>query len=790
MRQFLIVGLLLAALPLAAQQAVSVRSGAHEGFSRLVLSVDPETPWQLEESPGQAVLSFPGQNLSFLTAQVFDRISATHIADIQSQTDESGSSLELKLQCKCEVQAFGYNQNYIVVDVFDGPKLEPITQADAAQVWRPDGLPFVQPPNVPDRFFAQVMTEAPLQPRIAPASPAPTSTPEPIIAQLPAPSEPDVVTELENMAGAVVDDLNVGVTVEEDPILLARINEAQDQLLAQLARAADQGLIDFVIEPVSAAESPATEVEPVPAPDPEPEQVEIDPVLAQQLSARTAYENGTEDALAEIVNQFAKPQCLDDSAFSMAGWRDDAQFSIALAELRSNLLGEFDIADPQVAKEIVQLYLLYGLGAEARLTLSESEIDVETANIYRDMAAILDGNNAMVNGPVLKGAGCGGAHEMWYLAAGNGTNQVLEPLAIAEAFSSYPIAVRTLIGPPLASAFIARGQADAGHVVLEIVRRADGAVTPAQRLAEARVLEAQADQDAANEIYQKLATSRDALAPEAMIALAQSLLRAGQAPPASLLLDLESAAFFNRETSYADPLRLGEIRVRAKVEGADIALAQVAENIGERPHLAPDLREIAAEVFENSTAEETGDYAYAQMVLQFAALLDQGPAGDKARIKIAEEMAGLGLPESALDVLSPNLSRPNAKSSRLVAGAYIQLFEPEAAIALLADDESLEAYKIRLEANLQLEDFEAVARMLEEGHAKAISIADVASRIENWRYIEAATSAGALPTFGDDETLVGEIQDEAPSLKAARALLATNEENRIFLEEMLANTGE
>jgi len=812
MKQHLAVALILSASPLAAQQVVPVQSGEHNGFSRLVLRIDPSVDWQVDTRRGMAAIRFPDQVLDFSTARVFDRISTDRIAGVKAAQLESGAELQLELDCKCEVKSFAFNNNYIVIDVFDGPALDPVESAATTAQWQPDSLPYIQPSNAPARFTAFVMAEAPQQPALLPDPPkkmAAETTPE--SATLPAPQAPDMVADvvgaggeasppveeenmvadMEAMAGAVVSDMNAGVNAQGNPEMRARIEEAQNQLLAQLTRAADQGLVNFVPSPVKVAEV-LPEPEPMPLPDPGPEPVPIDPELMQQLSARTAYSQSTEDALTEIVNQFAMPQCLDDAVFSMEGWGGEGGFSSQLAALRTGFLGEFDKPDAGIAEEIVQLYLRYGLGAEARLILSETGVELENTALYNDMAALIESEPARVSGPVLTGAGCGGAHEMWYLAAGLGDYQVLEPLTITDVFSNYPIEVRTLIGPPLAQAFIERGQVDAGHVVLEIVRRAESGVTPAQRMAEAQVLEAQGDLSRAAKVYRKLALANGENAPEALISYARTVLGSNETLPETLLVDLESAAFFNRDTEFADPLRLWEIKVRAEVAGADAALAQIDEMLGERPDLSTELTEIATDIFTNSSAAELGDYPFAQMVLQYSGMLDQGPAGDIARLNIAEEMAGIGLPETALDVLSPNLSRVTAEARYVQATAYVQLFQPTQALTVLAGDESLTAYKIRLNAYLQMEDFTAVARLLNEDFAKDISLNDVALRAGDWAKIKDAGAVGTLASYMQGaampaaEALPPMVANEAPSLKAARELLASNGESMRFLEGVLA----
>ena len=837
MRKLLLLGLVLTAQPLAAQQVVSVQSGDHPEFSRLVLQIDPDVDWEIEETRGLATIHFPNQALSFSIDQVFTRISTNRILSLSHENTQGGSSLQLVLNCKCDVQGFAFKGNYIVVDVYNGPEIDPIEVVDREPVWQPDALPFIQPPNTPSRFSSFVMAEAPRQPQLTPApviqepvaaqeiglqaadlmddllptiDAAPHEShmeggPEPHRSNMLAANAENIAPEAQSphgvasvdeieMAGAAVSSMNQDIEAVDDPELRARIEEAQNQLLAQLTRAADQGLVNFVPAPVVVAEVIEEDV-PV---EIEPEPPILDPALSQQLDVRTAYSQGTEDALTEIVNQFAKPQCLDDALFSFDGWSGEYGFSDQLAIFRSTLLGEFDTPDADTTLAIAQLYLRYGLGAEARLVLSESALEGAQLSILFDMADLLDVEPMRVSGPILKGAGCGGAHEMWYLATGQGNYQVLEPLSITDVFSDYPIEVRTLVGPPLAQAFIARGQVDAGHVVLEIVRRADGEVTPAQRMAEAKVMELQANMEGAERIYRELAVSNDELAPEALISYARSLFDSHSPVPPSLLVDLESASFFHRETDNAEALKLWEVKIRAKVEGADKALAQISELLAARPDMEAPLLGIVANIFETSTVESLGDYRYAEMVLKYASLLDQGRAGDLARLKIAEEMAGIGLPETALDILAPNFERPSKESDYVAAAAYVQLFQPSEAVEMLKNDPSLEAYKIRLSAYLQMEDYSMVAQMLREAHAQNISLNDVALRVGDWEKIQDAGDVGTLASYmqngtynppeneGHQDVLLPMAADEEPSLKAARNLLEINQESRSFLEGMLA----
>jgi len=262
------------------------------------------------------------------------------------------------------------------------------------------------------------------------------------------------------------------------------------------------------------------------------------------------------------------------------------------------------------------------------------------------------------------------------------------------------------------------------------------------------------------------------------------------------LVDIEAAAFFNRNNESGDPLRIWEIKVRHAVEGAGAGLAQIKNMMAERPHLSDEMRAITSDIFRETSAAEMGDYPYAQMVLEFSSMLAQDPSGDMARLKIAEEMAAIGLPETALDVLAPNLVRPDAQATHIQAAAFVQLFEPAKALEVLAGDESLSGYKIRLNAYLQMENFAAVAQLLNDEYAEEISMNDVALRAGDWAKIQDAGAVGTLASYVQggtveegnmtEHSLSPMTAEESPSLKAARDLLTENNESMQFLNEVLA----
>ncbi|WP_170459717.1 hypothetical protein [Ruegeria arenilitoris] len=102
---------------------VPVRSGEHDGFTRLVLSVPAGTNWSLAHRKNGARLAVELDDVEFKTGSVFARLSAGRLEAI-SQAD-SGAPLELDFGCDCAATAFLYKDTMIVVDIAAQKALPP-----------------------------------------------------------------------------------------------------------------------------------------------------------------------------------------------------------------------------------------------------------------------------------------------------------------------------------------------------------------------------------------------------------------------------------------------------------------------------------------------------------------------------------------------------------------------------------------------------------------------------------------------------------------------------------------
>ena len=107
------------AAPALAAEGGPIRGGEHEGFSRVVLLVEPRTEWSLETIDGRATLFFPGKTLDFSTREVFERLPRTRIRDVDTETGPEGTTVSVELGCDCRVSTVFVSGQYLAVDVSD-----------------------------------------------------------------------------------------------------------------------------------------------------------------------------------------------------------------------------------------------------------------------------------------------------------------------------------------------------------------------------------------------------------------------------------------------------------------------------------------------------------------------------------------------------------------------------------------------------------------------------------------------------------------------------------------------
>jgi hypothetical protein len=756
-----LVAALAAAGSARAQDGGAIRTGEHKGFTRVVLVIDPRTEWSLESAPGRAVLFFPGREIAFGTAGVFDRIPRTRVHSVESATGPDGTRVAVGLGCDCRITASFVGARYLALDVHDR-----------------DALPGAATPALaPDAASVAVERGA----------------------------EEAEARELREAAAVAT---------------------AEALLIGQIERAADQGLIALAGDPPVAQEPPAIAA---PEPDPAPAAETPDAVVAsaappaeadtlldlldhEQIEATTVFDRDSAALMARRPVAAPPPVCLPDEALDVGAWSNGLALHAQTPALMRRVVGEFDRPDPLALRDLVRLHIRFGFGAEAGSLLDSFEADLAERALLADLARAVEGSPVAADGPLALAEPCPGRHGLW-LAIGGVAPAFHDPIvfeSVQQAFGDLPADLRALVGPGLIGRLLDAGRPVEARAILETqVRPGSVDAGPARALAEARLIAAEGDPLEAAKRMLTIVESGAWNADDALVHFVTLALESDLAIPERVVLDLRAAAGLHRGTPREIEMR--RLLVAALGARADLgaALAETRAARAELPSEALRFATLATAVMAAADPDRVGSAEYAEAVLAHAGLIATAPAQDEARLAIAGRLNAIGLPNAALEILRPPLSRGNAAAARIAARAHLDLGAPERALALVAGQRAPTALGLRAEA-LARGGEPAAALELLAGAGLEEAAQPLAWPSGDWvrastdprperaamaRFM--ASRAGALPAveaepvdgpaLSPEEAFAAPLPPLAvPSLAAARSLLATGPQVGGFLGERLA----
>ncbi|WP_435164476.1 hypothetical protein [Falsirhodobacter sp. 1013] len=167
MKYLLAAAFCLAASGVAAQ-TVTVRSGAHPGYSRLAFNLPDPRPWQFGRGDGGYVLTLPAE-VDLNLSRIWTAIGRDRIAGLKAEKGR----LHLSLACgTCHAIAFEAGRGTVVIDVKDGPAPagSPFEERLALAPPRPRTRPDL--PEAPQAAAGYDWTRMPRVPVDVPISPA------------------------------------------------------------------------------------------------------------------------------------------------------------------------------------------------------------------------------------------------------------------------------------------------------------------------------------------------------------------------------------------------------------------------------------------------------------------------------------------------------------------------------------------------------------------------------------------------------------------------------------------
>lgn len=731
MRWLALVFLLMSATVARAETAV-VKSGEHEGFSRLVLTLDEQTDWQFGRTADGYELRFARTDIRFDLSTVFDYIPRDRLSAIWA--DPLTGSLRLGIGCACYAVPFEFRPNILVIDLRSGQP--------------PEGSSFEL---ALDGSAVIGLADRPVQ--------RPRQRPLGVV-------QPDLDWRAVSLASAQVrkatSDQPVGLSVIpiEDP----RIAAVRDNLLRELGRAATQGLIE-VTEPIQPrAERNVEQTVATVAPS------QSSDVTSPNSSAASHFGDGK--PLTALGSA-----CIGDASLDIGTWADDRPYGQQIAEARTSLLGEFDRLNPDSLEQLLRLYLHFGFGAEARTLPHALGFEPKEGAIYEAMATIMDHGSAKPRSPFEGMSGCDTAAALWAVLA----KPKLEPsdrlntAALLRSFSGLPPHLRRQLGPHLSERFLDAGDIATARTIADAILRSPGNPGDATRMLTARIGLATGDTVVAESGLAAVIVADGSVAPEAMIELTRSQIARGEVVEEAMLLALAAMAYEHQGTdlgvALTDAQALAEASAGQFVEAFETASA-----------LAPDA---SARIW--AILAERGDDQ---------ALLEHGVLSSKAavpniptetRYGLMGRLLGLGLAESALIWSSgPTISDPEERL--LVAEAELTQRDPRSALRTLAGLEDQGAERLRAAAYEQLGEPEVAAAAFEVA-GDSQSRLRAAWRAQDWALIErdgASPQREAIATLLSDPASVPSTSEtsDGPLARSAR-LLEESASARAAIAELL-----
>ncbi len=455
----LCLALLAMAVP-AAAEVVTVSSGEHPGFSRLVMKLPPGAGWDIRREGRSVRVSVSARDVVFDVDSVFKRIPRKRLLSVRAESDRA--DLALALGCDCRVRTFVEGGNFLVIDITDEPAPKP--RRFYGQVPANAGpYRFSRWPS-PGRGVAlgELLREDPGAGPRDDRSPNPART---VVARFPLDLFPLVVKSAwrERLIASVK--------------RVARLREVDgmDDFVPMGGSGADlQMASERAGEPPAGPSGTAADAGGAPLP------VDADDGAGNlRVTVAGMRDEGLLEAALELGRR--KPSdgpCAVERLLRAANWADGDDFSGIVARQISQLYGEFDRLDPEAAKRLAKAYLRFGFGSEAGRVLEMLPEAGEEVRLLRDLARIMDAPPAEPKDQASaiwpSDFDCGDSVTFWRslladrpLGKGAGDK-------IARAFLELPVALREHLGPRVVRLLVADGLLDPARIVSRSWERAAG----------------------------------------------------------------------------------------------------------------------------------------------------------------------------------------------------------------------------------------------------------------------------------------------------------------------------
>lgn len=250
-------------------------------------------------------------------------------------------------------------------------------------------------------------------------------------------------------------------TQADDPAPTAAAPIMADQLLSSLSAHLAAAQTRGIVRPTAPGPEPRAMAPPVALP------------MLAELGPHLRLRDPETPATPEPEPDPRAPVCPGSEPYAFLGAEPDPDFAARLSTLRAAQFGEFDQPDAAAVVGLVEHYLAWGLGTEARSVLDTAEVEVAGAELLGGLADLLDDVASNRRARLAAHVGCDGVVGLVALLAGGDEGAgIADAEGVVAAFQNLPASLRVALGPDLVRRLIAARQIDAARIAIEALDRA------------------------------------------------------------------------------------------------------------------------------------------------------------------------------------------------------------------------------------------------------------------------------------------------------------------------------
>lgn len=422
----LVMFILLLASPVFAQ-TVTVRTGEHGAFTRVVLTYPTAVDWTLGRTDTGYGLAVNPTGSTYDLSSVYDLIDRDRLGSIR--VDPASGVLQMGVQCLCHAIPFALNDRTIVIDLKDGEPPANSSFETALAYGRELSPTKIPAPDQPK----QRVSENRDYDWLAQMTAAPTTNPSD--------SDQDIPSLETNL----------------------HLDGFRNSLLEEVSRGATQGVVSM---------------EPPPAPPIELDSAKTDQTPLEPMGTEQASVSEIQIAVKEEEGQsltVTGQVCPEPETVALGQWSagEDAVSELTLAQ--ASILTEFDVPDAAKVTTAIKTLLFFGFGAEARNMIQTFAPTTGADDLLVAISFLVDGD-AVKENAFLSMQSCDSPAAIWALLAApaNQTPDQVNGAAIGQAFQTWPTHLRFSLGPEVFIRLLQAG--DPANA--EIVKRAFARVAP------------------------------------------------------------------------------------------------------------------------------------------------------------------------------------------------------------------------------------------------------------------------------------------------------------------------